>query len=392
MRVLIAHSAYSSATPSGENIVAEAEASALRDIGVEAKLYLASPGANAKGRLRTLINAGLVAWNPLEAHRFATTLAEFRPQVVHFHNLFPHLSPSVIPLAKRSGAKVVMTLHNYRWFCVNGLAFRAAQRCYDCAAGDLQHAVRHQCYRNSRLASWQATRFIRAWQQQLTLIDHFFALSPSQEAVLHQAGIPRSKLSIKPNFCAATAPCPGHNKGPKPDVIYVGRLGPEKGLRFLVEVWKYMADAAPRLDIVGEGEERAMLEQALADHPVLQSKLKLHGMLPYPQAQALLKESELLVVPSIWGETFGLNVIEASRAGVPILSSPNNGPSDLLRSGIVGASIPLEVTAWAKAIHAWLDASERPHDTKTDHAPLDPVFTAQGGAHLLHNTYQHLIQ
>jgi hypothetical protein len=110
----------------------------------------------------------------------AREIAEFAPDVVHVHNFYPLLTPSIYDACREAGVPVVQTLHNYRTVCANGLLMRQGAPCEDCIGGSPWQAVLHGCYRESRPASAALARMIathrrrRTWQ---TKVDRFIALS-----------------------------------------------------------------------------------------------------------------------------------------------------------------------------------------------------------------------
>ena len=159
--------------------------------------------------------------NPMAARALRKKIREFKPDVVHFHNTFPLISPLAVRAAKKSGAKVVMTLHNYRMVCAAGVPMRCGKvcrECFSCAANQsigqsvnpsirqsvnlsVFPAIRHRCYRGSLLATVPLALNIalyRKWWAKW--VDSFIVLSEFQKKVMVECGLPEEKVVVKGNF------------------------------------------------------------------------------------------------------------------------------------------------------------------------------------------------
>src|SRR3982751_2707008 len=151
MKVLVAHNRYSSAQPSGENIVVDAEIAQLTAAGVEVVPFLRSSDEIGSLPLaqKALLPLGPII-SPWAVKALRSVIASERPDLVHVHNPYPLISPWVVRTAQAHGLPVVQTVHNYRQVCANGLYFRDGHICHDCRGRALPlPAVRHACYRGS---------------------------------------------------------------------------------------------------------------------------------------------------------------------------------------------------------------------------------------------------
>ena len=154
MKVLVVHNRYRSAQPSGEDAVVDEERSMLDDRGVDTHLLTVESDEIAgwppwrKGTV-----PGRVIWSEAGRKVVRDRIDDLRPDVVHFHNTFPLLSPSALVGRAASGAWVVKTLHNFRPICPSGMLFRDGHVCEECVGRAPLPAVRHACYRGSRLAT-----------------------------------------------------------------------------------------------------------------------------------------------------------------------------------------------------------------------------------------------
>ena len=155
MRILLVHNFYGSAAPSGENQVFEAEKVLLQSRGHEvAEFTRHSDEIRGPGVWGSIKGAAATRWNPWAAQAIRRAVARFLPDVVHVHNTFPLISPSIFHALAGMGVARVLTLHNYRLFCPAAIPMRAGQVCTDCLdRRSVLPALQHGCYRNSRLAT-----------------------------------------------------------------------------------------------------------------------------------------------------------------------------------------------------------------------------------------------
>lgn len=247
-RVVLVHNYYGSTAPSGENKVFEAEKAMLEKRGVEVETYVRRSDeirVSEGGGLRWRKIWGLVKGamctvaNPFAARALARKIKAFKPEVVHFHNTFPLISPLALKAAHKAGCKVVMTLHNYRTVCAAGVPTRDGKVCTLCLEkGSVKDAIKHRCYRGSLLATlplainvwWYRNRWAK-W------VDKFVVLSEFQKRKMVECGWPEEKLVVKGNFTEVSEKpiVPACER--KDEILYVGRLSREKGVFTLLEAW-----------------------------------------------------------------------------------------------------------------------------------------------------------
>jgi glycosyltransferase involved in cell wall biosynthesis len=252
---------------------------------------------------------------------------------VHIHSTFPLLSPSVVEACNDAAVPAVATLHNYTMVCPTGTLFRDGRICTDCVSGSPRHAVRHGCYRNSSLATIPLAVNLavnrRRWSSG---IARFFCISHAQRNLLIQAGMPAERLHVKANFVAD----PGEpRRGAGEHVLYLGRLTEEKGMRVLMTAWDRIAAGGGiglPLVVAGAGPLSAELwswSRGRAD-------VHLLGKQTGPECARLLARSAAVVAPSVWLEAFGLVVVEAMAAGVPVIASAQGSFVELIDDGVTG--------------------------------------------------------
>lgn len=326
LRILLVHNRYQQY--GGEDTVVEAEAQLLRDAGHDVDQLLVN-NDNIQGLGAKLTAAALTTYNPHSRAALRDRLRARRPDIVHVHNLFPQLTPSIFDACIDEGVPSVMTLHNYRLGCANALLFRDGHPCEDCLNGTTFNAVRHRCYRSSRIGSAVVASMIAyhrhagTWQNK---VSRFIALTEFSRGKLVAAGLPADKVRIKPNFVPdPVADMP--SLGPGGYALFVGRLSVEKGVDTLLEAWRQIAMP---LRILGDGPLRAALEQAAPSH------VTFLGHRERTEVFAEIAGAAFLVVPSIWYEGFPMTVVEAMAMGKPILASAIGGLQEIVTDNVEG--------------------------------------------------------
>ncbi|MFI0962753.1 glycosyltransferase [Streptomyces sp. NPDC021080] len=334
MHVLVVHNRYASAQPSGENKVVDQEVALLRGAGHQVELF--ERRSDDIGALSLPAKAALpllVPWNPAVRKELAARLRAERPDVVHVHNVFPLLSPAVLAACADAGVPAVATLHNYTQVCPPGTLQRDGRPCTECVGSTPLPAVRHGCYRGSRLAtvplavSLSANR--RRWWSG---VERFFCISAAQREVLVGAGMPAERLAVKHNF----VPEPGDRRqGDGEHLLYLGRLAEAKGVRLLMAAWDEITSGGGigvPLMIAGTGP----LEREVADWAAGRDDVRYVGLYGQEECRRAIARSVAVVAPSTWLEAFGLVVVEAMAAGVPAVAAGHGAFVELVEDGVTG--------------------------------------------------------
>jgi glycosyltransferase involved in cell wall biosynthesis len=345
MRVLIAHNAYQQR--GGEDIVAEAEAQLLRDHGHEVLTYQRHNNELAHiGRLQAAVDT---LWSRRTTRELGELLRTRRPDVVHVHNTFPLISPSLYAAAHDAGVPVVQTLHNFRLLCPQAMLLREGKVCESCVGRAPWAGVVHACYRGSRAQSGVLAGMLvlhRALGTWATKVQRYIALNNFCRDKFIQGGLPASRIVIKPNFVDLAAPPPLPRRG----LLYVGRLAPEKGITTLAQAARGLPPGSLRVAGTGPEAER------LAGLPAV----VMLGALNAAQVAQEMAQAIALVVPSLWYENFPRTLVEAFACGLPVLASRLGALESLVEHGRTGLHVePGDAPAWAAAMQAALDDTPR---------------------------------
>ncbi len=270
-------------------------------------------------------------WSKDSYHTMIQLIRETKPDIAHFQNIFPLISPSAYYACKDEGVPVVQSLRNYRLICSNGFFFRNGKICEDCLGKSLPWpGVIHACYRRSRTQSIAVAsmltyhRVIHTWDSQ---VDLYIALTEFSRNKFIQAGLPPEKVVVKPNYISD----PGKGNYPGKYVVYVGRLSEEKGIDLLLEAWLDLPDVP--LKIVGEGPLATSVQKFIQTNKV---NVELLGRLENVKAMDVIKKSAFLVFTSLWYETFGRTLVEAFACGKPVIAPYHGTSAELVDDGKTG--------------------------------------------------------
>jgi glycosyltransferase involved in cell wall biosynthesis len=328
MKILAVHNRYQ--RPGGEDQVFAEETALLQSRGNRVlRCEVHNDQVEHTGRF-TL--AKDTVWNASAYRELGALIRRERPDVVHFHNTLPLISPAGYYAARAQGVPVVQTLHNYRLLCPVALFFRDGHVCEDCMGKAVPWpGVVHGCYRGSRAASGVVAtmltvhRALRTWTQ---TVDVYVALTGFARDKFVEGGLPAGKIQVKPNF---VAPDPGRGEGGGGYALFVGRLAPEKGPGTMLAAWDRLEPGIP-LKIVGDGPLKDRVARAAATRP----NVEWLGHRPVAEVHALMRKAEMLVLPSEWYETFGRVAAEAFAAGTPVLAADIGAVGELVKHGRTG--------------------------------------------------------
>jgi glycosyltransferase involved in cell wall biosynthesis len=358
MRILQLHTCYRQ--PGGEDAVVRAEQIALERAGHQVQQHIEE---NPVSPARAAVALAGSLWNPLSARRVVDAIDAARPDVAHVHNTWFASSPSVLSALRRRRIPVVMTVHNYRLICVNALFLRDGAPCEKCLDHGPWPAIRHRCYRGSRATSAVAAagiavhRGLDTWSR---LVDRFIVLSEFARGRLVRAGLPSHRLTRGSNFVEdpgprATVPSKSRN------VLFVGRLSPEKGVQVLLDAWRTAALGELRLDVIGDGPDRARLEE------IASPGVAFLGRRPAAEVMSRLLQARALVIPSVWYEGQPVTALESLAAGTPLILSGIGGLPEILGGGDGGWITPVNRSD-ALARRLELLANDHAVDARSAHA------------------------
>lgn len=327
MRIAVVHSFYGEAS-SGENLAVLRQCQALTDSGQEVKLFARYTEHLRKRLLFPLESAINVAFGFGPSPE--RDLQSFAPDVVHIHNLFPNWSDRWV---KQYAGNLFWTVHNYRSVCAAGTLRRNEEACRLCPMHGSANAVRHGCYRGSRLGSTPVAIATRKSRNPKPFQFAKHLIFPSQLALetLHALNPVVSDVQshVIPNFVPEwDVPRVSDRQAEKP-FLYVGRVSADKGILELLRQWP---PGTPLL-VVGTGNELKRA-QALASG----KKVRFWGVSSAEGVARHMRSSQALILPSSPTEPAPTVYAEALMAGLPVIVKRPSAFSEEVETAQVGLS------------------------------------------------------
>lgn len=322
LRVLVAHNFYQQR--GGEDSVVDAEIGLLQARGHDVDLFSRHNDELAQiGQFAAVVQT---LWSRRTVTDLARRITSFRPDLIHAHNTFPLISPSLYAAAASAGVPVVQTLHNFRLLCPQAMFLRAGRVCEDCLGRFPWPAVRHRCYRNSAPQTAVVASMIgvhRMIGTYRTRVGRYIALTEFSRAKFIAGGLRGEQIAVKPNFVDGPAP---ENERQRSGALFVGRLSSEKGTRVLARAAATRQPAV--IDVVGTGPEQASLEASPG--------IRVLGWQVPDAIYARMREAACLVVPSICYENFPRTIVEAFACGLPVIASRLGAMAEIVSDGATG--------------------------------------------------------
>jgi len=327
MKILVIHNRYQSSNIGGEDIVYDNELLSLQEkLGLENVHYYEVSNDNVN-KFSLLFNI----WFSIKHYNnVKKVVIDNNIDLVHIHNFYPILTPSIFKASKKAGAKVVHTIHNYRLWCISGNFYRDGHGiCELCIKRKFPiYGILNKCYRKSLVQSvltqfsfwfyWSAKAF--------DSIDYFFVLTNFQKDKIISLGIERDKIILKQNGLGSISCTTEAKEG----YVYVGRFEESKGIYELLEVWIKLPQKFV-LTIIGGGEHDSDLKERYQSLNII-----FKGKCSHPETLEYISKSKYLIQPSLWYETFGLTIIEAMGLGTPIIGSDIGTRSDFIEDKVNG--------------------------------------------------------
>jgi glycosyltransferase involved in cell wall biosynthesis len=378
LRVLFAHNTYQ--YRGGEDSVVEAELELLRRHGHDVEIY--TRHNDAIDALSRPALARQTLWSSRSVIEMGRLVKAFKPDVIHVHNTFPLISPSIYWAAARAGVPVVQTLHNFRLLCPQAMLLRDGQVCEDCLGHVPWRGVLHACYRGSVAQSGALAvmlmlhRGIGTFRKKIT---SYIALNDFCRDVFVRGGLPADRIRVKPNFVDIPPPPPAIRAG----FLYVGRLSSEKGIKILADALIRLAGA--KCEIIGTGPEEVVMRDALGVH--------LAGWQEADYIVGRMRTACALVMPSLWYENFPRILVEAFACGLPVIASRLGAMATLIHDGETGLLFkPGNVADLAEKMRWALDNPEAMQSMgEAARATYEAKYTPERNYEILMEIYQEAI-
>lgn len=352
-RVLIVHNYYQ--VPGGEDSVVANEKKMLEDHGHKVFMYTRhNDEIKEMGLLKKIMIPFNTIYNFKTKREIEKIVRENKIDVVHVHNTLPLISPSVYAGAKKAGAKVVQTIHNFRLLCPAATFVKNNKICEECINQSLMCAIKGRCYRNSLIQTiicvlmLKINRIIGSYNK----VDKYIALTDFNKDKLKKI-IDEDKILIKPNFIKDNSNVKIKNEDERKYFMFLGRLDKLKGIDKLIIAWKDIRNE--ELIVVGKGPEEEKIKEYINENQI--NNVKLLGFKEKKEVIELLSYAKALIVPSQWYEGFPMTIVEALSVGTPIITTDIGNIKDVGEKSL-GTIRTTSSNMWSKEIINAYDANK----------------------------------
>ena len=316
LNILIVHNRYR--RRGGEETVVDNEAKLLSEHGHNVYLYVRDNTELDKFNIfQKLLLPFASIYSLRTVREIKSIIKKNKIDVVHVHNTVALISPSVYGVAKSCGAKVVQTLHNFRFLCPNGIFFRDNHICEDCLHGHKFLAVKRGCYRNSKVQTLLLviSQTINRLLGNFKKIDKIISLTKFN-AQKHSDFFDKTKIVVKPNF-TVSSDIEILSASDRKGFIFVGRVEAYKGIFELIDF--FIRHPQYELTVAGVGSDYQAVIDTVRKANV--SNISFVGQVDADTVKKLLVRSRALIMPSKWYEGFPMTIAEALGMHTPVVGS-----------------------------------------------------------------------
>lgn len=348
--ILIVHNNYQ--IPGGEDTVVLNEKELLKNNGHEVILYSRDNSEIKRFSVfHKLLLPFITIFNIHTYRDIKRIIKEKNIDIVHVHNTLSLISPAVYYAALGSKVPVVQTVHNFRMLCPGATFYRDGAICEDCVKHSLICAIRHGCYRKSKIQTFVCVlnllihRAIGIYKK----INYICLTEFNKNKFIQLKQIRPSQVYIKPNFVERSSDViPAEKRSDQ--FVFAGRLDKSKGIDILFKAWKHMGKRAPKLVVCGTGPMEGWC-RAFIDKNELRS-IEMKGFIPNAEVCKILAVSKAAILPTRLYEGFPMGILEAYAAGCPVLVSDVGNAGNIVLEGISGSKfLPDSPEDLVRAIH-----------------------------------------
>lgn len=329
MNILIVHNYYT--IPGGEDTVVHNEINMLKKHGHNVFTYFKrNKKLNTNGIKNKIKAFKNTIFNKSIRKEIQQLIKEKNIDIVHCHNTFPQISPSIYKYAKECGCKVFQTIHNFRFLCANAQLLKNNEVCTKCVNHNKANAIKNKCYHDSFFQSFTWYLMIKKLSKRklYDYVDYFICLTDFNKVLLSNF-IPIKKIVVKPNFSNFIP-----NRGKvqlelnKEYFMFVGRLDKSKGIDKLIDYFEKAKIS--NLIVCGDGPLMKDLKNKKLKHVIL------NGLCNKDKIISLYKKAYALIVPSVWYEGFPMTILEAFSQGVPVVVNEIGNLTNIVQNNYNG--------------------------------------------------------
>lgn len=335
-KVLIVHNYYQ--IPGGEDTVVANEKRLLEEHGHEVFLYTRNnQELNKLSKIQKILLPVTTIFNLRTYREVKNIIKEKNINIVHVHNTLNLISPSVYYAAFHTHKPIVQTVHNFRLLCPGATFYRDGEVCEECLEKNIWHALKYNCYRNSKLQTAASVictvihRLIGTYKK----LNYICLTEFNRNKLIQSKKFKEERIYIKPNYVGADSiPMPYAKR--KNCYVYAGRLEPLKGTEILVKAWEKIG-TEDKLILCGTGPMEAWCKEYIQEHGI--TNIVMLGRIPNTEVRKIISESKALILPTQCYEGFPMTVAEAYSVGTPVIGSDLGNTGDLILNGVTGYKV-----------------------------------------------------
>lgn len=327
-RVLMVHNFYQ--IGGGEHTVFENEVRLLKEHGHEVITYTRDNAEINKSQIKKLFLPFTTVFSLKTYREVKRIIRSQKVDLLHCHNTFPLISPSVYYAAWKCRVPVIQTVHNFRFICPNGVFFRENKTCEDCLKNGLKCGIKNACYRGSKIQTIVLVNMLRIHRLLGTYkkLHCIFLTDFNREKFRDLLGDELDEQFIKPNF--EYIDLPEEIEMRDGSYVFIGRLDKNKGIDFIVDNW----GTDRELYIFGNGE----LEEYVMGACSKNNRLHYMGFQPQSIIWNYLGKATAMLFPTDLYEGFPMTLIESFALGTPVICTDIGNGADIVKKEDAGVA------------------------------------------------------
>ena len=384
MDVLFIHNEYGKF--SGEEAVVRTQIELLSKHGVKVSRYFRSSTEIEEiplGKARAFVNG---IYSRRAGREVREKIVQENPDIVHIHNLYPFISPAVLPVIKKYNTSIVMTVHNYRLLCPNGLFYNRTGICERCTGrGKELNCIVYDCEDSFFKSAGYALRnaYARYRRFYIDNVDAFLCLTDFQRQKLVENGYPDQKMFVIPNMFTQRLP-ENISKKENSYIAFAGRISREKGIDLLLDAARLLPNV--RFKLAGAVRDGYKLMN-------VPENVELCGILQGEKLMHFYKNAFAFVHPSIWYEGFPMVLPEAMAYRLPVIAPRIAGIPEIIEDGYNGVLFTMGIAAELaqKIKYIWENPGKAHELGENGYQKLKKEYLPDVYYERLINVYKHLI-
>ncbi len=260
-------------------------------------------------------------------------LEQFKPDLVHAHNIYGGLSTSVLDALKEKDVPAVMTLHDLKLLCPSYLMLNHGRVCEQCKGNKFYHAVLTRCHKDNTIASaiYAAESYFSHFFRKYASVKLFIAPSLFLLNKHREFGFDAGRFVHIPNPVDLDGMAESERAGRY--MLHFGRLSREKGIRTLIAALGRVRTDLP-LYVVGDGPDRQAVEEMVTQEQ--KENIKFTGYLTAAPLEETIDSARVVILPSEWYENAPMAILESFSRGKPVIGARIGGIPEMVDDGING--------------------------------------------------------